>query len=102
MIELNPLSYDNDGVFIGVNEYAHLGSGIYVVDPVVSTPSIVEIFGKIYYSFIYNPEVQTFALQGPSSPIGIDVEARKFSIKVDDGDDPDIIIENYEPILIIK
>lgn len=99
---LNPSSYDNDGVFLGVNDYSYIGNGIYVVEPVVQTPSIVEIFGKIYYSFIYGPEVQTFAIHGPSTPIGIDIEPRKFTIKVNDGEDPDIDVDKYDPILTIK
>ncbi len=99
---LNPSSYDNDGVYIGVNDYSYIGSGIYVVEPVVQTPSIVEIFGKIYYSFIYGPEVQTFTTCGPSTPIGLDIASRKFTIKVNDGEDPDMDIDNYDPVLTIK
>ena len=128
---LEPMSYDNDGVFIGENDYSYIGNGIYVVEPVVQTPSVVEIFGKIYYSFIYDPAVQTFALQGPSTPIGIDVVAksfnikvsddidldmsihkndeigidvikRNFTIKVNDGEDPDMDVDKYDPILIVK
>ena len=99
---LEPMSYDNDGVFIGENDYSYIGNGIYVVEPVVQTPSVVEIFGRIYYSFIYDPSVQTFAVQGPSTPIGIDVLKRNFTIKVNDGADPDMDIDKYDPILTVK
>ncbi len=99
---LSPSSYANDGTFLGENNYFYIGSGIYVVEPIVDTPTIVEIFDKIYYSFIYNPEVQTFVAQGPSTPIGIDVETRNFVIKINDGEDPDAGIENHDPVLTIK
>ncbi len=99
---LDPVSFSNDGIFLGGNDYSYIGSGIYIVEPIVSTPSIVEIFGKIYYSFIYAPEVQTFTAHGPSTPIGIDITPRKFTIKINDGEDPDLEIDKYDPILIIK
>ena len=101
-LSLDPLSFDNDGVFIGENNYSYIGSGIYIVYPVVQTPSVVEIFGKIYYSFIYEPSVQTFIAQGPLTPIGIDVLKRKFSIIVNDGVDPDMDIDKHDPILTIE
>ena len=101
-LDLSPVSYDNDGVVIGVNDYSYIGSGIYVVEPVAQTPSVVEIFGKIYYSFIYDPAVQQFVVQGPLTPIGIDVVKRTFNIKVNDGADPDVDIDKYDPILTIK
>ncbi len=99
---LSPHSYTNEGIFLGENDYLHIGSGIYLVEPVNSDPSIVEIFGKMYYSFIYNPEVQMFALQGPSTPIGIDIAPRKFSIKVSQGEEPDLEIDRYSPVLTIR
>lgn len=99
---LNPESYDNNGVFLGNNDYSYLGRGIYVVHPVVQTPSVVEIFGKIYYSFLYEPAVQQFIAQGPITPVGLEITPSKFSISVDDGSDPDLDIDKYGPILTIK
>ena len=99
---LNPSSYDNEGVYVGVNNYSYIGNGIYVVDPVGVDPTIVEIFGKIYHSFIYSPLVQTYAVCEPSTPIGLDIERRKFVIRVNDGEDPDFEVENYDPVVTIK
>ncbi len=99
---LSPVSFANDGTFLGENDYSYIGSGIYVVDPVVQTPSIVEIFGKIYYSFLYEPAVQTFAAYGPTTPIGMEITPRTFTIRVDDGNDPALEIDKYDPILTIK
>ncbi len=48
---LEPWSHDEEGSLIGKNEYEHLGFGIYSITPLVLTPSIVEVFGKIFYSF---------------------------------------------------
>lgn len=48
---LAPESYDEDGNKIGDNTYEHIGFGIYAITPLVLTPSIIKVLGKIFFSF---------------------------------------------------
>ena len=48
---LAPESYDEEGTKIGDNICEHIGFGIYAITPLVLTPSIVKVSGKIFFSF---------------------------------------------------
>ena len=49
-LELNPKTYSHDGSFLGYNNSIHIGDGIYRIEPLVLTPTIVEVFGKLFHS----------------------------------------------------
>jgi hypothetical protein len=50
-LDLLPRTYDHDGSFLGYNNSMHIGSGIYRIEPLVLTPTIVEVFGKLFHSY---------------------------------------------------
>jgi hypothetical protein len=50
-LDIEPKTYDHDGAFLGYNNSAHIGSGIYKINPLVPTPSIIEVFGKLFHSY---------------------------------------------------
>lgn len=94
-LELDPISYDENGDVIGMNLYEHLGRGIYSITPLVLSKSIVGVFGKLYSSFPNEissdcPESEisasTVSISPTSQPTVITIGSGSANIKVPDSE----------------
>lgn len=81
-LTLNPESYDEDGTKIGDNIYEHIGFGIYAITPLVLTPSIVRIMGKIFHSFPNSSNIDCEDINRASSTVSIGTSEETMMISI--------------------
>jgi len=86
---LLPESFDYNGDKIGYNDCTHIGYGIYAITPLVLTPSIVKILGKVFYSFPNSKEVECPEQSRAASTVSLGADQDTTTISIG-GDDPSI------------
>jgi hypothetical protein len=81
-LEITPESFDENGDKIGDNECVHIGHGIYAITPLVLTPSIIMIKGKVFYSFPNAKEIECEELKHASSTVSIGATQQPATISI--------------------
>jgi hypothetical protein len=81
-LELLPKTYDHDGSFLGYNNSMHIGSGIYRIEPLVMTPTIVEVFGKLFHSYPNEDNNACPETHTGSSVVDVGVSSKSASITI--------------------